>query len=256
MKSADVKGIYDSNYFLVAVDGFREFSSFDGSFEMLFPRYQRNIELLKLEPSHDFLELGCGRGEICIYHSLRGGLATGVDFSGDAIFLAKEKAKSLHAKATFIEASFDEFDVETSEFDRILASEFIEHISANEGEIFFHKVYRLLKPGGKLLVFTFPNTLQRRYGYPLQRLMGAIKGKPLPSQQDDTVGEHYCLYHLNEQNYFTLRNAATDAGFRKISIGYDMGASKTALKRFVMNCIGKTPLRHIFFNNLYLLAEK
>ncbi len=258
MKSTDVKEIYNSDYFLKAVDGFREFTEFDGSFGSLFPRYQRNIRLLGLGSTHALLEVGCGRGEICIFHALRGGRAIGVDFSGDAINLAREKASHLNAPAEFVEATFDEVNFPVASFDRILASEFIEHISAEEGQDFILKAYSMLKPGGKLLIFTHPNTLYRKYGYPLYRLLAATRGIQLPRQQEDTTSEHYRLYHLNEQNFSSLRELAQRAGFSKVVVGYDNENMHQGrwITRILKKVISITPLRHIFLNNLFMLAEK
>ncbi len=258
VKSTDVKEIYNGDYFLKAVDGFREFPRFDGSFDTLFPRYQRNIQLLGLRPEYRLLEIGCGRGEVCIYHALQGGKSKGVDYSADAIKLAREKATSLNAVVEFVESSFDGLDEPPETYDRILASEFIEHISAEEGARFFRAAFSMLKPGGKLLVFTMPNTLQRRYGYPVQRMLAALRGQRLPKQQEDTMSEHYRLYHLNEQNYFSLRKLAIQAGFNRIVVGYDgdNNPNQSKSKQMIRNVIKKTPLRHILLGNLYLLAEK
>ena len=258
MKSVDVKSIYDKKYFLEAVDGYNEFKEFDGSFDSLFDRYKRNVTLLKLKSEHRYLEIGCGRGEICIWHGLNGGNAKGIDFSTDAINLAKLKAEKLNSPAVFLEASFSELLEPNNYYDRILASEFIEHISKNEGQNFFRVAYATLKPGGLLLIYTMPNTLQRRYGYPIYRLWCILKGKRLPKKQDDTLSEHYKLYHLNEQNYFQLRRSAIDAGFSNFIIGYDNEGTKNKsyLKQLILNFIAVTPLRHLFLSNLYMLAEK
>lgn len=257
MKSTDVKEVYHADYFLKAVDGYKEFHDFDGKFESLFNRYQRNISLLGLRPSHVLLEFGCGRGEICIFHAMSGGRVTGIDFSSDAIQLAKEKAEELSVSVQFIEGSFDQIDLKKGFYDRILASEFIEHISIEEGKEFFKRAFQLLKPGGKILVFTHPNTLQRRFGYPILRIVSALRGIVLPRIQQDTLDEHYTKYHLNEQNYFTLKSSAQHAGFKNIKIGYDayFSSSKPVI-RFLGAIVMHTFLRHLFLTNLYLLAEK
>lgn len=257
-KSTDVKKIYDEKYFLKQVDGFKEYSDFSGKYEQLFERYQRNISLLDLRKNHSYLEYGCGRGEICIFHSSRGGAGIGVDYSEDAIALARAKAKELNLSVDFHVCSFSDFSAGENKFDRILASEFIEHISASEGAVFFELVYRALKPGGKLLVFTFPNTLQRKYGYPIFRLIMVFFGRRLPKIQTDTLSEHYKSYHLNEQNYFTLRDNARTAGFSELKIGYDIGYYEKSgfLKNAIKMVVHKSFLRHLFLANLYLLAEK
>ncbi len=258
MKSIDVKSIYNEKYFLEAVDGYKEFSEFDGSFGSLFERYKRNVNILELRPQHKYLEIGCGRGEICIWHGLNGGIAKGVDYSADAINLAKSKAKILDSSVEFVEASFGTLLEPDNYYDRILASEFIEHISKIEGVDFFKVAYSALKPGGKLLVYTMPNTLQRCYGYPIMRIWAFIKGKRLPKKQDDTLSEHYKLYHLNEQNYFELKHSALRVGFKRFVVGYDIESvkNKSGIKNLILKFIEITPLRHLLFSNLYLLAEK
>ena len=256
-KSTDVIDIYDKEYFLNQVDGCAKFSEFDGKFENLFPRYQRNVQLLGLEQNHKLLEVGCGRGEICIFHAMRGGLAKGVDYSRDAIDIAKFKASSLALSIDFVTSSFSDIKEECNTYDRILASEFIEHISQEEGEQFFELAHSMLLDGGKLLVYTMPNTLYRRYGYPINRLLNLMRGVVLPRIMEDMTHEHYKLFHLNEQNYFSLQFLAKRVGFKNISVGYDYkidGDSK--FKRLVKNIVNITPLKHILFNNLYLLAEK
>lgn len=257
-KSTDVIEIYNKKYFLNQVDGFREYSSFSGKYEELFERYQKNIELLNLENHHILLEYGCGRGEICIFHTKNGGKATGVDYSSDAIELAQKKAADLNISVNFLVSSFSEFPIKENSYDRILASEFIEHISKGEGADFLKIARQALKPGGKLLIFTFPNTIQRKFGYPILRIAYFIFGKNLPKTQPDTTSEHYKLYHLNEQNFFALRNSALKAGFTKFKIGYDIPYSKESgiFKNAIKKIIHHSVLRHIFFSNLYLLAEK
>jgi cyclopropane fatty-acyl-phospholipid synthase-like methyltransferase len=258
MKSSDVIDLYDSEYFLKSVDGHADFEKFDGSFESLFERYQKNIQLLDLQPAHVYLEIGCGRGEVCIYHSLNGGSAKGVDYSRDAIALAQSKAIELGAMATFCVSSFSELNMPDNTYDRILASEFIEHISLSEGADFLGRVYAMLKPEGKLLVYTMPNTLQRKYGYPLIRLYARLRGVILPEKQEDTISEHYLKYHLNEQNYFKLKKLAVAAGFKKFELCYDWSPTNqsTIFRRFAWSAINLTPLKHIFLAHLVLLAEK
>lgn len=258
INSSDSIGLYHEKYFLEAVDGCREYSSFNGEFSQLFDRYQRNINLIKLMPEHKYLEFGCGRGEICIYHALQGGCATGVDYSADAINLAIKKAKLLGASADFFVSSFADFKPVENYYDRILASEFIEHISSVEGYRFLEIAYKSLRPGGRVLIFTHPNTIQRRFGYPLIRIFNLLQGVVLPKKQLDTLDEHYKLYHLNEQNYFKLKKLIHTFDFKKVEIGYDVNVDEKNgfFKRSIFKIIKNTFFRHLFFTNLYVIAEK
>jgi cyclopropane fatty-acyl-phospholipid synthase-like methyltransferase len=210
------------------------------------------INRLNLQQSDDLLDIGCGRGELVIYHALNGGRATGVDFSEEAIKLAWAKADELKADCIFHVSSFEKID-EQVKFDRIISIDFIEHISVEEGSAFFKKCYNLLKPGGRLLVYTYPNTIRRRYGYKLIRFLSILKMKPLPIRETDTISDHYKQYHLNEQNYFSLRKMARNEGFGKVSVAYfDQSIKDSFLKSVLIH----TPFRHLFLKGLTLIADK
>jgi ubiquinone/menaquinone biosynthesis C-methylase UbiE len=257
MKSSDTQHLYTRDYFLQQVDGFREFTAFRGDIAELFARHRRNLELLGLQPAHRFLDIGCGRGELVIHHASRGGDATGIDYAADAIALARQKAQELGVTCRLLTGSFAELPADRT-YDRILASEFIEHLSAEEGQRFFHLARRLLAPGGRLLVFTYPNVLQRRIGYPLERrLLRLATGAQWPLVPPDATSEHYRLYHLNEQTYFSLRRLARRTGFSRVRVFYDQApsAARTLAGRLFRLVAHHGPLRHCFLKNLTCVVE-
>ena len=250
--SKDVRHLYTETYFMENATGHDEFKKFEGKFEQLIDKFQMVIELLDLKKSDSYLDIGCGRGELVIYHALNGGKATGVDFSDEAIKLATVKAGELKADCRFLISSFEKLNEDTR-FDRITSIDFIEHISAVEGMVFFRKCYNLLNPGGRLVIYTYPNTIRRKYGYKLIRMLGAIKGKRLPKKEPDTISDHYKQYHLNEQSYFTLKDSATRAGFKKVRVQYFDSSIKDS---FVKTVLINTPFRHLFLKGLTLIADK
>jgi cyclopropane fatty-acyl-phospholipid synthase-like methyltransferase len=250
--SKDVRHLYTESYFMENATGHDEFRSFNGTFEHLIEKFQMVIHYLGLNKSDSLLDIGCGRGELVIYHSISGGKATGVDFSDEAIKLAKSKAFELKAGCDFQMSSFEKINEEVK-YDRIVSIDFIEHIAIEEGKAFFQKCYNLLNPGGRLLVYTYPNTIRRKYGYKLIRALSILKGKPMPKREPDTISDHYKQYHLNEQNYFTLRKSAFNAGFRKVKVLYiDLSIKESVLKSVLV----KTPFRHLFLKGLTLIADK
>jgi cyclopropane fatty-acyl-phospholipid synthase-like methyltransferase len=247
-----VRSLYTDEYFLNDATGSQEFIDFKGGFEDLIPKFKMVIKSLDLKQTDKYLDIGCGRGELVIYHTLRGGYAVGADFSSEAIALSKKKASELNTECNFIVSTFEEIPEEIK-YDKITAIDFIEHISKEEGRLFFTKCFNLLNPGGRILVYTFPNTLRRKIGYRLIRLLSFFKKNPLPAREPDTISEHYKLYHLNEQNFFTLRKMAINAGLKLLSIYYfDESIKDSALKKILIN----TPFRHLFLKGLTLIAEK
>jgi cyclopropane fatty-acyl-phospholipid synthase-like methyltransferase len=250
--SKDVRHLYTESYFMENATGHDEFKSFEGRFEQLIDKFQMILGYLDLNKSLKLLDIGCGRGEMVIYHTLNGGEATGIDFSDEAIKLARSKADELKAGCKFQINSFENIE-ENVKYDRIISIDFIEHIAIEEGKTFFKKCYSLLKPGGRLLVYTFPNTIRRRFGYKLIRALSIIKGKPMPKKEPDTISDHYKQYHLNEQNYFSLRKSAINAGFEKVEVQYtDPSIKDSLLKKVLIN----TPFRHLFLKGLTLIADK
>ncbi|TAL72172.1 MAG: methyltransferase domain-containing protein [Bacteroidetes bacterium] len=250
--SKDVRHLYTESYFLNDATGHDEFLEFNGKFEQLIDKFQMVIKCLNIKQSDSLLDIGCGRGELVIYHALNGGAATGVDFSEEAIKLAQFKADELHADCIFHISSFEKID-EQLKFDRIVSIDFIEHISVEEGRAFFKKCYNLLKPGGRLLVYTYPNTIRRRYGYKLIRFLSIIKMNPLPKKEPDTISDHYKQYHLNEQNYFSMKKMAINEGFGKAGVVYfDQSIKDSFLKSVLIH----TPFRHLFLKGLTLIADK
>lgn len=250
--SQDVRHLYTESYFMNDATGHDEFIKFKGKAEELIEKFRMVIDSLDLHKSDSLLDIGCGRGEMVIYHALNGGKATGVDFSDQAIKLARTKAAELNAECTFDINSFEKIGEETK-YDRIISLDFIEHISVEEGKTFFRKCFSLLKPGGRLIVYTYPNTIRRRFGYPLIRLVSIIKRKPMPVKEPDTISEHYRLYHLNEQSFFSLKRTARNEGFRKVKVQYfDLSIKDSFLKSVLIN----TPFRHLFLKGLTLIADK
>jgi cyclopropane fatty-acyl-phospholipid synthase-like methyltransferase len=250
--SKDVRHLYTESYFLEDATGHDEFLNFDGKYEHLIDKFQMVKERLNLKEADTLLDIGCGRGEMVIYHFLNGGRATGVDFSDDAIKLARSKALELKADCEFQISSFENID-EKTKYDRIISIDFIEHISVEEGKAFFTKCCNLLNPGGRLVVYTYPNTIRRVYGYRFIRAFSIIKRKPLPKREPDTISDHYKQYHLNEQNYFSLKKSAHDAGFSKVRVEYfDTSIKESFIKKVLIN----TPFRHLFLKGLTLIADK
>ncbi|MGD0756174.1 MAG: class I SAM-dependent methyltransferase [Bacteroidales bacterium] len=250
--SKDVRHLYTESYFMENATGHNEFKSFGGKFEQLIDKFQMVISYLNLNKSARLLDIGCGRGELVIYHALNGGEATGVDFSDEAIKLAEAKASELNAGCKFQISSFEKIDEEIK-YDRIVSIDFIEHISVEEGKAFFKKCYNLLNTNGRLIVYTFPNTIRRKFGYRLIRVFSIVKGKPLPKKEPDTISDHYRQYHLNEQNYFSLTKSAKNAGFSKVRVKYiDLSIRDSVLKSVLIH----TPFKHLFLKGLTLIADK
>jgi cyclopropane fatty-acyl-phospholipid synthase-like methyltransferase len=261
--SLDSRHLYDAEYFLHQVSGAQDFARFDGRAETLFGRAKRNLELLRLAPGERFLEIGCGRGEVSIAAAARGCAFDAVDYSQAALHMAEAKARDVErAHGRPLDLRFHcraatSLALGEDRYDAVLLSEFIEHISSDEARQVLAAVHAALAASGRLLVYTYPNVLQRRIGYPVYRLASAARrGVWPPRLQEDMTSEHYRSYHLNEQSYVSLAAVLRRTGFTE-TIWYDLDALRGANPlRWTQRLLWKTPLVHFFGTDLTALARK
>lgn len=230
LRSTDVRDVYHQEYFLQRVDGYDQFAHFDGTPQTLFDRARRNLELLDIHPGEYVLDLGCGRGEVTIAAGFLGAIAIGCDFSHDAVVLARQKLKTImqnsgrEIQASFLCAIATDDIFRSNIFDKVLMSEFIEHVSSLERGIILKNVRKWLKPGGRLLVYTFPNRWSR-HTHPLMRwYLRWRTGNDIGERPDDTLHPDYSKLHLNEQSYLSLHVALWRAGFRHVRVWFDSPA--------------------------------
>lgn len=113
------------------------------------------------------LDVGCEAGWITLQLADRGAQVTAIDLIPEPINQLK-KIKG-HRKIKLLVASATQLTFKPDSFDIVLATEVIEHIT--QLEKFMSGTYKVLKPGGRLLI-TFPNENLRQKLYPLVSLFG------------------------------------------------------------------------------------
>ncbi|WP_299093783.1 methyltransferase [uncultured Metabacillus sp.] len=100
------------------------------------------------------LDIGCSQGINAILLGREGKKVDGIDISSDAIEYAKEELKKEHPSVqqsvTFRVSNFMTDHEIDSDYDTVLLTEVIEHIS--DPDSFLEKVSKHIKPGGKLIV--------------------------------------------------------------------------------------------------------
>jgi 2-polyprenyl-3-methyl-5-hydroxy-6-metoxy-1,4-benzoquinol methylase len=119
----------------------------------LFPSLRTTLErrimyLPTSIPGARLLEVGCGSGQLLGRMQARGWQVEGVDFDPQAI--AAARSKGLQARLGDLSAQ----DYPVSQFDTIYLGHVIEHL--HEPLELLQECYRILKPGGLLVVIT-PN---------------------------------------------------------------------------------------------------
>lgn len=118
--------------------------------------YDRDIiNLLQLKPSDRILDMGCGTGVLTRAIADRldassGGQAIGIDAAAKMIQVARDKRSCPTVWFTPMAAEILNFENEN--FDAVVSSLFFHHVDASLKLSAFKEAFRVLKPGGKLIV--------------------------------------------------------------------------------------------------------
>jgi len=162
------------------------------------------VDLALSKSPKRLLDLGCGRGEIVYAAASRGADVTAVDYSPAAVEIAKGVFAADKEHARRVEWICDSVAGAAlhGEYDVVIASDIIEHLSPVEVRDVYAKVARHLAPDGRLIIHTSPNRWYYQYDYARRRRIAASVGAYL---SPDPRTRYETLMHINEQSPPVLR---------------------------------------------------
>jgi len=189
---AALRTAYDSTYYLTDCGGHEVFKSSGGQAidERLLPIFL----LASPFPSARILDVGCGRGELARALADAGARVTGVDYSSDAIAIAKS-THGAHPRLTFLEADVLEYPF-PERFDVVIASDLVEHLEPAALDALLRRIAALLDESGLLIIHTAPNLRHYQTEYAARVARARDAGVWLP-RNPRTLYED--LMHINEQ---------------------------------------------------------
>lgn len=115
-------------------------------------------ELVTINKPKNSLELGCGIGRFSSFMAEHGIKATGVDFSTIAIEKAQKQMADKEKKPTFLIGDVTNLGNITEQFDASFDVGCFHCLNEEGQKRYVEEVYRLLKPGAMLLVWTLDNS--------------------------------------------------------------------------------------------------
>jgi SAM-dependent methyltransferase len=196
--SGELRGAYDTAYYEHDCGGHAEYALFGGR-KLEDARLGAVHALAAAPPGARVLDIGCGRGELAYAFAAGGAQVTALDYSEDALALARATAGALPVRFVCTDAaSFDD----AGGFDVAVASDVIEHLAPPELDALYARLAALLAPAGTLVIHTWPNAWMYRYGYPRRRRAAALRGEDWPA---DPRTPYERAMHVNEQRPNALR---------------------------------------------------
>ncbi|HEY8489813.1 MAG TPA: class I SAM-dependent methyltransferase [Dehalococcoidia bacterium] len=134
-------------------------------------------DVLGLRPHHRLLDLGCGRAAVARILAARVPLETppiGIDLSRVMLALARaDQAGRPPNAAELVRGSVVELPLRDNSVDAAVAAHVIKHLPDPELHAFFREVARVLKPGGRFVLWEFRRTGSRSADAVHRRLLGS-----------------------------------------------------------------------------------
>jgi ubiquinone/menaquinone biosynthesis C-methylase UbiE len=124
-----------------------------------FQRYRvaKVLEIYEPRAEERVLDLGCGWGTFCWALGHRVKEMVGLDFSRRSIDLCEARLPETGlGNVSFVCADARATGLERESFDLVLAADLVEHLYPEDSQAVITEAYRLLKPGGRLSIWT-PN---------------------------------------------------------------------------------------------------
>jgi ubiquinone/menaquinone biosynthesis C-methylase UbiE len=110
----------------------------------------------KIRPGERILEVGCGTGSVSLAAKREAGTESqvfGIDIAPDMVAIARQKAGKAGLDVQFQEGRIEAIPFPDEQFDLVLSSLMLHHvIGAEAKQKGIQEIYRVLKPGGRLLV--------------------------------------------------------------------------------------------------------
>lgn len=253
--------VYTSEYYTSCCDGYDEFNRSLG--QQLPRRILEPLNLINLKPNSVILDVGCGRGEL-IYHLVQEGhMAIGLDYAPQGIKIARDALQGFvsgdsERKPGLSLANAKQLSFPAQSMDHVFMLDVVEHLFPDELDEVFREIYRVLKPGGSLIIHTMPNTWYYAVGYRLYRVVQMVRGVKLPPDPRDRWA--YKEVHVNEQNPVRMAKALKKANFVTkvwLKSTQDYGYERNKFVRFGMQALTSLhPFKLVFCNDIFAIATK
>ena len=196
--SVPLRNSYTVQYYLHDCGGWDSFQQHHGR-HITDCRLGCMMTLALLKTPMRLLDLGCGRGELVYAAATRGVAVTAIDYSADAIAIAKNVFSGNEPCASNVEWICNNVITAplTGTYDAAVASDLIEHMAPAEVDTLYAKMASRLPTHGLFIVHTYPNRWYYQYDYARRRRIAASVGAYLPA---DPRSRYEKLMHINEQS--------------------------------------------------------
>ena len=252
---------YTREYYETCCQGHEEFSDSGG--KRLPLRLSIPLELAGVQAGMQVIDIGCGRGEILLHCAQRGARSWGLDYAREAVVLTREllgaSAGALERDLIGVQqANAAQLPFASERADLVFMLDVVEHLYPDELKAALDEAWRILRPGGRLVVHTMPNLWYYRFGYPVYQMLQRLRGERLPA--DPRLRWSFRHVHVNEQTPASLRRALKASRFQArvwlaSTQSYDYEANPLVRRGMVLLTHAR-PFKWAFCNDIFAIGTK
>jgi ubiquinone/menaquinone biosynthesis C-methylase UbiE len=243
--------IYDEKYYKSQCGGFEIFNCSQGV--ELDDVREYALNLCPLLPNYGVLDTGCGRGELVLALS-RLGLrqVVGIDLSQDSVNLSSQicNQQISNGQISIQKMSATELEFSDATFDVIYMTDIVEHLSDLNLKKAISEAYRVLKPGGSLVIHTLPTVNFKLYGQYIAKSYFRLRALEWATF---TAKEEVQFGHVNIQSKSSLESYLYRSFLRKDTRVFYAPVNSQGLVKKVVSLLG---LWTIMSPHLWAVAKK
>ena len=138
---------------------------------------EETVRLAQVKSGDSVLEVGCGTGTLTLAAKRQAGPSSkvcGIDIIPGMIEVSQQKAAQAKEDITFQLGSIDHIPFPANQFDVVMCSFMIFHMSETTLRKGITEVYRVLKPQGRFLVLDLALPTQPLQRFVAQKLLGSM----------------------------------------------------------------------------------
>jgi len=206
--------LYDDNYFRHACGGSEVWRESGGT--KADGIYPGSLTRARLQPGEVVVDIGTGRGELlAVAVKMGAARAVGVEYASAAVEMAHRtlEAHGVTDRAKVILADARAIPIDDETADLVTMLDVVEHLAPEELAGTLREARRVMKPGGRILIHTFPTRTIYDWTYRWQRALSPTKRKTWPAQPRNN---YELTMHVNEQTVWSLGKSMRAAGFTNV----------------------------------------
>jgi len=253
--------VYTQEYFENCCQGHEDFNESLGT--RLPKRLAFPLKLANLKPEIKIVDVGCGRGEVLLHCARQGAKVWGFDYALPALQIAQKTLENVASqeelRAIFLsQSNARHLPFATNSIEVVFMLDVVEHLYPYELEEAFTEIFRIMQPGGRLVIHTMPNLWYYHLGYPIYRFVQSLRGEKLPKDPRDRWDFRHV--HVNEQTPSGLSSTLRKCGFKArvwLQTTQDYSYETSRVVRWGMSFLTKVyPFRWIFCNDIFAIGIK